>query len=81
MTQTKPENPRAFPLPEARGPDGCGIYEAQGGMSLRDWFAGRVIEQCIRNAMNEDGSWDADNVAYHAYLVADAMLAARATEG
>ena len=47
-------------------------------MTLRDWFAGQVIEQCVRNAMNDDGGWDPDNVAYHAYLIADAMLAARA---
>lgn len=54
---------------------------AEAGMSLRDWFAGQCIEQCIRNAMDGDGGWDASNVAHHAYLVADAMLAERGKEG
>jgi hypothetical protein len=50
------------------------------GMSLRDYFAGQVVEQCIRNAMCDDGGWDPDTVALHAYLVANAMLAARKAE-
>lgn len=62
-------NPRAFPS--------AAIDPAFGGMTLRDWFAGRVASQCIRNALQDDGGWDADNVAYHAYLIADALLAQR----
>lgn len=37
------ENPPAFPFPEIRGADGCGIREGSDGMSLRDWFAGQAL--------------------------------------
>lgn len=43
----------------------------QGGMSLRDWFAGQALQRLI-------GSADADNVALEAYRYADAMLVVRA---
>lgn len=81
------DNPPAFPC-EAQGDRNVppehdyiqtGIYSFKfPGMSLRDWFAGQAIEQCIRSAMNDDGSWQPENAAYHAYLIADAMLAERA---
>lgn len=64
------ENPPAFPRDHR--------HNGHNGMTLRDWFAGQAVEQCMRNALNADDGWDADNVAYHAYLLADAMLAARA---
>lgn len=66
MSETKP---RAFPS--------NAIDDRFGGMELRDWFAGCVVEQCIRNSLNDDGSWEPDNIAYHAYIVADAMMAER----
>jgi hypothetical protein len=67
-------NPYAFPS-ETTGH----VIQQQrnNGMTLRDWFASQVLEQCIRNAINDDGGWEPGNVAYHAYLVADAMLKAR----
>lgn len=34
-----PENPFAFPFPEVRDADGCGIMEGSNGMTLRDYFA------------------------------------------
>lgn len=71
------DNPSAFPNPDVRTHDGFGISEGSPGMTLRDYFAGRVLEQCLRNAIDKDGGWDAAGVAYHAYLLADAMLHAR----
>lgn len=73
------ENPPAFPHESFDFE--ADMDTVKPGMSLRDWFAGQVLEQCIRNAMDNDGGWDPHNVAYHAYLIAGAMLAARAKEG
>lgn len=75
-----PKNPPAFPQapqkslmerPPAPAP----------GMSLRDWFAGQVMEQMIRNSMDDTGGWEFDGVAYHAYALADAMLREREKGG
>ncbi len=71
-------NQPAFPVPDTYGPMGEAMREGSPGMTLRDWFAGQAVEQCMRNALSNNGCWDPDNVAYHAYLVADAMLRARA---
>lgn len=48
------------------------------GMSLRDWFAGQaVVALGAHKAVNARGiPW----LAEHAYMLADAMLAARAKE-
>ena len=45
----------------------------QSGMSLRDWFAG----QAAAHMMSDDGWGGVNNVARHAYLLADALLSAR----
>ena len=66
------------PIPEVRDMDGNGIMEGWRGMSLRDWFAGQVAARMIGLCENDDGSWDAGNVAAGAYMLADAMLAERA---
>ena len=71
---SEPVNTPAFPIT----PEIWGTHPDFHGMTQRDWFAGQVVEQCIRNSLNHDGTWSPDNVAYHAYLVADAMLAERA---
>ncbi len=58
------------------------------GMSLRDWFAGRAVNECLVGAKtwaekviangSPVGAPDISaNAARHAYLIADAMLAAR----
>lgn len=53
----------------------------QTGMSLRDYFAGQALAFWARMQI---GGWSgdmpqemADNVARHAYIMADAMLRAR----
>lgn len=53
------------------------------GMSLRDWFAGQaisgVIEACKRDTIPA-GETPESHFAIRAYMVADAMLAARKQE-
>lgn len=74
MSDAPKDGGRAFPLPEARGPDGCGIYAAQYGMSLRDWFAGQALTG-LSSGLEDGTHWAA--IAHDAYCIADAMLHAR----
>lgn len=67
----------AFPVfPEGQ----VGHAAAFRGMSLRDWFAGQALEESMRLSVDQYGGWDPIAAAACAYDVADAMLAARATE-
>ena len=78
----------AFPLPIARGDDGC-LYDTEeycpgnGGMTLRDYFAVAALQGMLAysNQNNQDGDWNnnasAGCVAKAAYNYADAMLKAR----
>lgn len=75
---------QAFPLPYAQSIDG-GVYLAEQGMKLRDWFAGHAMNGLFtmpaewRSYFGKDGcgsTW-ADEAAKAAYTVADAMLKAR----
>ena len=50
----------------------------EGGMSLRDWFAGQALPMLIDIAHDEE--WGIAETAGKAYLMADAMLAARSKE-
>lgn len=47
--------------------------KSQGGMPLRDWFAGQALCGLCANT-NADGI---DDIATNAYALSDAMLAAR----
>ena len=64
----------AFPH-EAGYDVGGKLYNKQPGMSLRDWFAGQALVALGNHkAVTARGiPW----LAEHAYMVADAMLAAR----
>lgn len=63
------DNPFAFPFPDERDHNGCGIREGSLGMTLRDWFAGQAL------AMSQPDS--PEHLADWVYRVADAMLAER----
>lgn len=65
----------AFPLPSARGPDGCPQYDDRPGMTLRDWFAGMAIQGLI--ASEGDGQYTLPLAAARAYELADAILKER----
>lgn len=75
----KPENPQAFPLhPSMRS----SLEQEQcEGMTLRDYFAGKVMPSCFAEDYGNDwgkrGVDHAPRAASRAYAWADAMLAAR----
>jgi hypothetical protein len=48
----------------------------EGGMTLRDYFAAKVVQGFISRGGNYDAEFDADR----AYVFADAMLKARETK-
>lgn len=69
-------NPPAFPL----NPDNLGnvFWDRQGGMSLRDYFAGVCLSKIIMS-VDQDGTIpDGELLARCCYKVADYMLAERA---
>lgn len=77
----KPENPAAFPMPahecELRGP-----MTGQGGMTLRDYFAAKVMQSSLTHVQNQcclgsHNEKDIAGLATDSYLMADAMLKAR----
>lgn len=65
----KDDSPAAFPL----GANEYGGHGSQGGMTLRDYFAAKVLAG--RSAI--PGAIDPDYEGKIAYQLADAMLAAR----
>jgi len=67
----------AFPHPEvARVQDGrCVVANADTGMSLRDWFAGKALAGMLAADPNNTSSSEIYAIA--SYALADAMLKAR----
>lgn len=47
------------------------------GMSLRDYFAAAALPACLRKAAASEGPLTANDIAWEAYSLADAMLWAR----
>lgn len=68
-------NSLAFPTHPQINPDNAG---GNGGMSLRDWFAGQALSHALSATASHDGCYDHVAAAWGAYDVADAMLAVRA---
>jgi hypothetical protein len=72
-----PVNPKdggsAFPI---QFDDRPGSYQAEPGMTLRDWFAGRALTGQV--AFEGLEGCDARLITKYAYEMADAMLKARA---
>lgn len=64
----------AFPTTKPR--DGWG--DPNGGMSLRDWFAGQALQAILHNPQEYKGpDYYLTGIAANAYSVADAMLKER----
>ena len=67
------DNPSAFP---SNGP----LLDR--GMTLRDWFAGQVVQGFVARGLPKDLARDsAEIVPRLSYAIADAMLAERAKGG
>ena len=67
---TKDNGGPAFPVPNDAN------VNQQEGMTLRDYFAAKVIAGVLAHGIPTDAS-DRKFVADHAYLFADAMMEAR----
>ena len=70
----------AFPAqPMHKFPDGAIISLNQGGMTLRDYFAGQALTNVdLRITMSDlDDTPSPRAIANYMYVIADAMLAAR----
>ena len=74
----------AFPRPLSANPHNDLLVWEQDGMTLRDYFAGKVISQCHISVIREEPEPDADVVRVYAdrfartaYVIADAMLRVR----
>lgn len=65
----------AFPQGQAVGE----ISKLEGGMSLRDYFAGKVVQGFMAGYYSspESCGWSNEDIAKEGYKLADAMLAAR----
>jgi hypothetical protein len=70
----------AFPCEQHETQEGTWNQTFESGMSLRDYFAAKVVQSFMRGAVLPPG-WDAKDeiqfTAMRAYEVADAMLIAR----
>lgn len=75
---TKPINDGgpAFPVPGVYSPD-HGFLAGVPGLSLRDWFAGQALAGLLAGAFRDTCRENCGEVPREAYLIADAMLAAR----
>lgn len=65
-----PNNPAAFPCVHDR--------HLQEGMSQRDWFAGQALAGIAQEYLHRNGFGHEtmpQNLAIHAYRIADAMMA------
>jgi len=74
------DTPKAFPL-HIDSPEYIAVNE---GMDLRDYFAAKAMQVAMDSIWTHDGGEVHDdseeaarNIAKQAYLIADAMLAAR----
>lgn len=82
MNKTNDGGP-AFPGLRRHVSDNCFEPISEGGMTLRDWFAGQaltgLIAGCVQRAQKDSGGalLISDSIASTAYDAADAMLAAR----
>lgn len=77
----KHDNPPAFPVTPTDKSGQIGLTEI--GMTLRDYFAAKAMQAELSgwHHPNADVMIEEDKIAKRAYLMADAMLAARATGG
>ena len=69
------ENPQAFPAMDMNNYNGVDVMELRyEGMSLRDYFAAKIISGLYASGKVTDTM---EKISYQAYRTADAMLKAR----
>ena len=67
------DNPQAFPVADQ------GVHGSY-GMTLRDWFAGKIAGGMAAHSGTMGISFGPGEIAKRSYEIADAMLAARVTQ-
>lgn len=67
----------AFPVSRQSFGNGITLEPISEGMTLRDWFAGMALGHIPALLDVSDENASCENIAGHAYQIADAMLAAR----
>lgn len=67
----------AFPSGKSETPGYENSMPYYEGMTLRDWFAGMALGHIPALLEASDKNKSCENIAVHAYQIADAMLAAR----
>ena len=68
----------AFPQGKSETVGAISVTDIQGGMTLRDWFAGQALAGMMANCDTTGlNAWPAVYAAKYAFEVADAMFAAR----
>jgi hypothetical protein len=67
----------AFPRADSISPDGTFWEAGNGGMTLRDWFAGQALAGIARDTSGDVTFHSLKQSAEEAYFYADAMLAER----
>jgi hypothetical protein len=71
MTNKPKDGGTAYPIPNS---DLAGSYEATTGMTLRQWYAGMVL-QGLLSSMAAHGVTDYSELAHDAFMAADKMIA------
>lgn len=74
------QSPAAFARPRSADPEefhNPETYHAQEGMTLRDYFAAKVVQACIQKDPPTEPIY-AKKIAEYSYAMADHMLAERA---
>lgn len=87
MSEQRNDGGPAFPAPmsqQTASNQDCAPY--QGGMSLRDWFAGQALAGLLANSSTLERGFTVDGgnrmtTTELCYYTADAMLTARQTKG
>lgn len=79
MTDKKPRNPDAFPRPFSADENSPHDYDAQDGMTLRDYFAAKAMQALLTTSGSSFGDLPSLSISLprFSYIMADAMLKAR----
>lgn len=77
MENKNPQNPSAFPCINADYDNNWNKQRYTGGMTLRDYFAAKVMQSLIGKENLTGGKEEYTIISRHAYCCADEMLKER----